>query len=116
PTEAEWEWAARGGLANASFPWGDQPSRERYPDEASLWLTGPEHVGLHPSHAYGLFEMCENVHEWCADWYDPQTKTRRASRGGSWRHQVKVSTCSQRSSIPPTLRYADYGFRVAERA
>jgi formylglycine-generating enzyme required for sulfatase activity len=115
PTEAEWEHAARGGHEGALYPWGDTPPRERYPDYAALWLRGPEPVGMH-SNAYGLFEMCENVHEWCADWHDPEAKTRRASRGGAWRHQLKVSTCAARSSIPPEYRYADYGFRVAADA
>jgi serine/threonine-protein kinase len=113
PTEDEWEWAARGGLTGALFPWGDGSPLDRYPDYASLWRTGPESVGRHLSNAYGLFEVCENVHEWCADWHDPDTQKRRASRGGSWRHQLKVSSCAARSSIPPELRYADYGFRVA---
>ena len=43
----------------------------------------------------------------------PPPGTRRASRGGSWRHYTKVSRCSARSSIPPEFQYADYGFRVA---
>jgi sulfatase modifying factor 1 len=77
--------------------------------------------------AYGLFDVCTNVHEWCSDWYDPSyyaespsrdprgpgEGTRRVSRGGSWRHQVKVTRCAARSSIPPAFRYADYGFRIA---
>jgi formylglycine-generating enzyme required for sulfatase activity len=71
--------------------------------------------------------MCENVHEWCSDWFDaayyavspevnppgPEGGERKASRGGSWRHQIKISRCSARSSIPPGFQYADYGFRVA---
>jgi formylglycine-generating enzyme required for sulfatase activity len=38
---------------------------------------------------------------------------RKSSRGGSWRHHIKVARCSARSSIPPEFHYADYGFRVA---
>jgi formylglycine-generating enzyme required for sulfatase activity len=38
---------------------------------------------------------------------------RKSSRGGSWRHHIKVARCSARSSIPPEFQYADYGFRVA---
>jgi len=71
--------------------------------------------------------MGDNVHEWCSDWYDaayyavsPELDPpgaaagiRRASRGGSWRHQIKVTRTAARSSIPPGLQYADYGFRVA---
>lgn len=125
PTEAEWERAARGGVEGMSFPWGNDPPESR-PSYHGRWSRGPEPVGQSPPNAYGLFEMCENVHEWCSDWFaadyyaaspernpqGPEEGTRRASRGGSWRHQIKIARCSARSSIPPEFRYADYGFRV----
>ena len=78
--------------------------------------------------------MAENVHEWCADTYrrtydpvphptiptdtsrtDPATvdpTRRRVSRGGSWRHRIKFSRVSARSSLRPDARYNDYGFRL----
>jgi formylglycine-generating enzyme len=129
PTEAEWEFAARGGLAQKAFPWGDEPATSR-PNYASRWLTGPEPVGTSGPNGYGLFDMCENVHEWCSDWYDPRyydyapsgnprgpdAGTRKASRGGAWRHHIKIARCAARSSIPPEFRYADYGFRLAADA
>ena len=65
PTEDEWEWAARGGRAGALYPWGDEPPEARYPDYGGLWRDGPEPVGRHLSNGWGLFEMCENTHEWC---------------------------------------------------
>ena len=43
----------------------------------------------------------------------PPTGARRASRGGAWRHHIKIARCAARSSIPPEFRYADYGFRIA---
>jgi formylglycine-generating enzyme required for sulfatase activity len=126
PTEAEWEWAARGGLTGKLYPWGDEPPNGR-PGYQQRWLQGPELVGESPPNAYGLFDICENVHEWCSDWYDasyyevspqdnptgPAAGKRRSSRGGAWRHQIKIARCAARSSIPPELEYADYGFRVA---
>ena len=104
PAEAEWEYAARGGAAGRIYPWGDA-----LPDDAMVRLERPRRVGFRRN-AFGLFDMCENVHEWCSDWFNA---TRRASRGGSWRHQITVSRCDARSSLPPDYRYNDYGFRVA---
>jgi len=129
PTEAEWERAARGGIEGQPYPWGDAPP-ESLPDYALRWKTGPEPVGRYAPNAYGLFNMGDNVHEWCADWYDPHyygrspdrnpqgptAGTRRASRGGSWRHHIKVTRSAARSSIPPEFKYADYGFRLARSA
>jgi len=130
PTEAEWECAARGGLEQKQFPWGDEPPQS-LPNYAARWLTGPEPVARYAPNAYGLYDICDNVHEWCSDWYDPKyyavspernphgpeecpmRPARKSSRGGSWRHHIKVARSSARSSIPPDFQYADYGFRVA---
>ena len=126
PSEAEWERGARGGLDQNNFPWGNEPPQS-LPDYAARWQRGPEPVARYSPNAFGLFNVCDNVHEWCSDWYDPNYYAvspernprgpdhgqRKASRGGSWRHHVKVSRCSARSSIPPEFQYADYGFRVA---
>ncbi|MEK6301828.1 MAG: SUMF1/EgtB/PvdO family nonheme iron enzyme [Acidobacteriota bacterium] len=129
PTEAEWERAARGALEGKLFTWGDE-APEHQPNYTELWLNGPERAGQRPPNGFGLHDISENVHEWCSDWYDeryyldspssnpqgPMTGTRRASRGGSWRHQIKITRVAARSSIPPEFRYSDYGFRVVEQA
>jgi sulfatase modifying factor 1 len=126
PTEAEWECAARGGVEQKLYPWGDEPP-ETLPNYAARWKTGPEPAGHAEKNAYGICDIGANVHEWCSDWFDaeyyamspdrnpqgPENGTRRASRGGSWRHYTKVSRCAARSSIPPEFQYADYGFRMA---
>jgi sulfatase modifying factor 1 len=130
PTEAEWERAARADLDQKDFPWGTNLPQS-FPNYATRWQTGPEPVARYAPNAFGLYNMCDNVHEWCRDWYDPNyyaaspernprgpephpaIAQRKSSRGGSWRHHVKVSRCSARSSIPPGFHYADYSFRVA---
>jgi len=130
PTEAEWERAARAGLEQQQYPWGDEPPQV-LPDYATRWQTSPEPVAHYAPNAFGLYNMGDNVHEWCSDWYDPgyysvspercprgperssMKPARRSSRGGSWRHHIKVARCSARSSIPPEFQYADYGFRIA---
>ena len=126
PTEAEREYAARGGLTGTDWPepeasWPEAASR------ASVAAMEHPHIPLDACrNGYGLYCMADNVHEWCSDWYDrnfyvvspehapigPASGVRRASRGGSWRHRIKFTRVSARSSLSPNYRYNDYGFRV----
>lgn len=109
PTEREWEYAARGGLEAAPTAWGEALPDGEVPGGP---LDGPWRAGRGTPNGYGLCDMGTIVHEWCLDWHDPRARTRRASRGGSWRHHVRWSSPTARSSLPPGFRYADYGFRV----
>jgi formylglycine-generating enzyme required for sulfatase activity len=90
PTEAEWEFAARGGLENKPYVWGDEPLSETKP-QANIWQghfpnqntlkdgferTAP--VMSFPPNNYGLYDMAGNVWEWCSDWFDEQLYPKRA--------------------------------------
>ena len=67
PTEAEWEFAARGGLTDKSFPWGDEPVDSSRANYGPSNLNGTTPVGSYPANGYGLFDMAGNVWEFMLD-------------------------------------------------
>jgi formylglycine-generating enzyme required for sulfatase activity len=126
PSEAEREKLSLGGL-QARYPWGDaDPPFEGPLARGTRGQDRPLPVGRMGPNGYGLYDTAYNVHEWCSDWYEPTyyasapandprgpaTGFRRASRGGAWRHEIKVTRCAARSSLNPQLRYNDYGLRA----
>lgn len=136
PTEAEWEYTARGGAYDpySSFPWGDSMdgSRANYSGsgdayEGSSPATTP--VGAYTGNGFGLFDMAGNVWEWCGDWYDydyypsspllnPPGKLDgdlRVLRGGGWGDHSAYLRSAFRGSLPPGSRGDSFGFRLVAR-
>ncbi len=129
PTEAQWEYAARGGLAGKEYPWGDNwDNGSRCANSVSPnTLTGTKKVGSYDPNGYGLYDMAGNVWEWCADYHGtdyysteeaktdpigPLTGSSRVLRGGSWIDTSEdLFRCAFRSDGYPTFRLSGYGFR-----
>lgn len=113
PTEAEWEYAARGGLEGKLFPWGDEHVSDENP-QANIWVgtfpyvsekkdnyVGTTHVKDFPPNGYGLHDMAGNVWEWTADWYR-QNQYQEHSRLG-----VAVNPKGPDSSYDPAEPFAE---------
>jgi formylglycine-generating enzyme required for sulfatase activity len=142
PTEAQWERAARGNLANMPYPWGDDPPENRcnyfeYDGNLNSIMAkfadnkGTLPTGQFPPNGLVLYDMAGNVWEWCNDWYldnyysqppypaptenpyGPDSGDKKVVRGGSWNSSLFYIRCATRDSKSPTTKNYETGFRIA---
>ena len=127
PTEAEWEFAARGGTKSQGFTYSGSNTVDDvawYFDTSSS-TTQP--VATKAPNELGIYDMSGNVYEWCNDWYSssyytsesqtnptgPDSGSNRVWRGGSWAGDARACRVSNRSSKDPTYRGYWLGLRLA---
>ena len=125
PTEAEWEYAARGGNKSGGYKYagGNDVDNVAWYLDNSDFETHP--VGTKRGNELGLYDMSGNVKEWCQEWYGsyssdsqtnptgPATGSLRVLRGGSWLDDARYCRLSYRSDFGPDLRYVCNGLRLA---
>jgi len=137
PTDEQWEYAARGGVASRRFPWGGDTINHDY---ANYWANGSAYTydtspytsyTSHPDYddggypytspvgtfetgknAYGLYDMTGNVWEWCYVWYLGYEGSIRVNRGGGWNGTADFCRVALRSGYYPGGSSYDLGFRA----
>lgn len=128
PTEAEWEYAARGGVKSKDYLYAGSNDIN-----AVAWYEGNSNKISHPvggklPNELGLYDMSGNVFQWCSDWFDdkyyskspeenpqgPGRDSYRTCRGGSWWSEEKECRVAHRDRYPPDARDDDVGFRIAK--
>lgn len=130
PTEAEWEYASRGGSKSKGYKYSGSNA-----DSSVAWKVGNSNMTSHPvgrkkPNELGIYDMSGNVFEWCADWYSsdwykvslknnpggPDEGMYRVIRGGSWFYDHAGLRITDRESANPSYRYGYVGFRLCRSA
>lgn len=126
PTEAEWEYAARGGNKSMGYPYagGNNTGSIGWYDKNAKKSTHP--AGKKQPNELGIYDMSGNIYEWCSDWFKdryykssprdnpkgPPYGDARVIRGGSWKFNVKELKVTNRKFVRPSSKYNDVGLRV----
>ena len=127
PTEAEWEYAARGGNKSQGYKYSGSNTIDDVAWYRSSSSSGPHPVATKAPNELGIYDMSGNVFEWCSDWYSvsyyssssqynptgPASESRRVYRGGCWYYDARRCRVSDRHGINPAVREYDLGLRLA---
>ena len=124
PTEAEWEFAARGGKQSKGYKYSGSDNAKNIAWYEKNSGSKPHQVGTKEPNELGIYDMSGNVGEWCGDWYGrysssaqtnptgPSSGSYRVLRGGSWDNNAWYCRVSNRINRYPSSRYGINGFRV----
>jgi len=131
PKNAEWEYAARGGLQGKRYPWGDTIDHDKanylghpsglaydtgYEGNDKRYLTDDDPftspVGSFPANGYGLNDMAGNVYQWCWEWHPAHPNAHRIIRGGAFSYSGDYARLGSSGNCYPENSYFSIGFRT----